>query len=64
MSKVYARVDGNGYITGIDGGYTMGNLRDLTGWVLIDEGGGGQIQPVPEPLSPRPHDHRQRRVPV
>lgn len=56
MSKVYARVDGNGYITGIDGGYTMGNLRDLTGWVLLDEGEGDrynlcQSNYLPGPLT-------------
>lgn len=38
MSKVYARVDENGYITRIEGGYTT--PKDLTGWVLLDEGEG------------------------
>ena len=38
MSKVYARVDENGYITRIEGGYTT--PIDLTGWVLLDEGEG------------------------
>lgn len=38
MSKVYARADGNGYITAVEGGYTT--PKDLTGWVLMDEGEG------------------------
>ena len=38
MSKVYARVDENGYITAVEGGYTT--PKDLTGWVLMDEGEG------------------------
>lgn len=38
MSKVYARVDENGYITAVEGGYTT--PRDLTGWVPVDEGEG------------------------
>lgn len=38
MSKVYARVDENGYITAVEGGYTT--PKDLTGWVPVDEGEG------------------------
>lgn len=39
-SKVYALPDASGRITRIDGGITVGNIRDFTGWVLIDEGYG------------------------
>ena len=38
MSKVYIRVDENGYITAVEGGYTT--PKDLTGWVPVDEGEG------------------------
>lgn len=37
-SKVYVFPDASGYITRIDGGYTVPG--DLTGWVEIDEGSG------------------------
>lgn len=39
-SKVYVLPDADGRITRIDGGVTVGNIRDFTGWVLIDEGTG------------------------
>lgn len=39
-SKVYVLPDADGRITCIDGGITVGNIRDFTGWVLIDEGTG------------------------
>ena len=39
-SKVYALPDSSGYITRIDGGYTIGNITDPENWVLIDEGNG------------------------
>lgn len=39
-SKVYALPDSYGYITRIDGGYTIGNITDPEKWVLIDEGNG------------------------
>ena len=39
-SKVYVLPDADGRITRIDGGITVGNIRDFTGWVLIDEGTG------------------------
>ena len=39
-SKVYVLPDTNGYITRVDGGYTIDNITDFTGWVLIDEGNG------------------------
>ena len=37
-SKVYAKIDTQGRITRIEGGYT--EPLDLTGWTLIDEGEG------------------------
>lgn len=39
-SKVYVLPDSYGYITRIDGGYTIGNITDPENWVLIDEGNG------------------------
>ena len=40
MSKVYALLNAAGYITNIDGGYTIGNITTPADWVLIDEGYG------------------------
>lgn len=42
-SKVYVLPDSSGYITRIDGGYTIGNIKDFTDWVLIDEGNGDRF---------------------
>ena len=39
-SKVYALPNSEGYITRVDGGYTIGNIADPENWVLIDEGNG------------------------
>ena len=39
-SKVYVLLDSSGYITRIDGGYTIGNITDPENWVMIDEGDG------------------------
>ena len=39
-SKVYILPDSSGYITRIDGGYTVSNITDPENWVLIDEGYG------------------------
>ena len=39
-SLVYAKVDERNRITAIDGGYTIGNITDFSGWVFIDEGVG------------------------
>lgn len=39
-SKVYVLPDADGRITRIDGGITVSNILDFTGWVLIDEGTG------------------------
>lgn len=40
MSKVYALLNAAGYITRIDGGYTIGNIATPADWVLIGEGYG------------------------
>ena len=39
-SKVYALPSPEGYITRIDGGYTIGNIATPADWVLIGEGYG------------------------
>ena len=39
-SKVYVLLNDDGYITRVDGGYTIGNITDPENWVLIDEGTG------------------------
>lgn len=39
-SKVYVLLNSEGYITRIDGGYTIGNITAPENWVLIDEGNG------------------------
>lgn len=39
-SKVYVLLNSEGYITRIDGGYTIGNITAPENWVLIDEGAG------------------------
>ena len=39
-SKVYVLPNSDGYITRVDGGYTIGNITDPENWVLIDEGTG------------------------
>lgn len=39
-SKVYALADEQGSVTRIEGGYTMGNIADLSEWVYLDEGYG------------------------
>lgn len=39
-SKVYVLLDSEGRITRCEGGYTMGNIRNIEDWVLIDEGFG------------------------
>ena len=39
-SKVYVLPDADGRITRINGGITLSNIQDFTGWVLIDEGYG------------------------
>lgn len=39
-SKVYVLLNDDGYITRVDGGYTISNITDPKNWVLIDEGTG------------------------
>lgn len=39
-SRVYALTDAQGRVTRIEGGYTMGNIADLSEWVYLDEGEG------------------------
>lgn len=39
-SKVYVKADERNRITAIDGGYTIGNIKDFSEWVFIDEGVG------------------------
>lgn len=39
-SRVYALADAQGRVTRIEGGYTMGNISDLSEWVYLDEGYG------------------------
>lgn len=39
-SKVYAKVDEQGRVTGCEGGYTLSNIDSIDEWVLIDEGTG------------------------
>ena len=39
-SKVYIKVDEQRRILRCEGGYTMGNIRDIDEWIFIDEGTG------------------------
>ena len=39
-SKVYVLVDERGVILRCDGGYTIGNIDDISKWTLIGEGTG------------------------
>lgn len=39
-SKVYVLTDDQNRIIRCEGGYTIGNITDFTGWVQIDEGAG------------------------
>lgn len=40
MSKVYIKTDDHGRVTACDGGYSTGNMGDMAGWTLLDEGDG------------------------
>lgn len=53
-SKVYVLPDSSGYITRIDGGYTIDNIKDFTGWVLIDEGYGDRYNLCQANYFPKP----------
>lgn len=53
-SKVYVLPDSNGYITRIDGGYTVCNIKDPENWVLIDEGYGDRYNLCQSNYLPQP----------
>lgn len=40
MSKVYIKTDAHERVTACDGGYSTGNMGDMAGWTLLDEGEG------------------------
>ena len=55
-SKVYALIDDHRRVTHIEGGYTMGNIEDISKWTYIDEGEGVlyslcQSNYLPKPLT-------------
>lgn len=37
-SKVYIKIDSVSRVIAIDGGYTKGNIKDLSEWIFVDEG--------------------------
>lgn len=39
-SKVYIKVDENSRILRCEGGYTIGNIQNINGWIFVDEGTG------------------------
>lgn len=39
-SKVYVLCDSQGRIVRIEGGYTIDNIKDMSSWILVDEGYG------------------------
>lgn len=39
-SKVYILTDERGRVLRCEGGYTMGNIEDVSEWIFIDEGSG------------------------
>lgn len=56
LSRVFIRVDSEGRITRIDGGYTESNISNFSDWLLIDEGYGDrynlcQSNYLPKPLT-------------
>ena len=40
MSKVYVKLDERGRVIACDGGYSAGNMGDMAGWTMLDEGEG------------------------
>lgn len=40
LSKVYIQTDTQGRILRCEGGYTIGNITDISEWIFIDEGSG------------------------
>lgn len=53
-SKVYVLPNSEGYITRVDGGYTIGNITDPGNWVLIDEGNGDRYNLCQGNYFPKP----------
>lgn len=53
-SKVYALPSAEGYITRIDGGYTIGNISTPADWVLIGEGYGDKYNLCQSNYLPQP----------
>lgn len=53
-SRVYVLPDASGYITRIDGGYTIGNITNPVDWVLIDEGYGDKYNLCQSNYFPKP----------
>ena len=66
-SKVYVLLNSEGYITRIDGGYTIGNITDPEKWVLIDDGYGDrynlcQSNYLPQPIRTMSNAYRYKLV--
>lgn len=53
-SKVYIQADREGRLTGIEGGYTVGNITDFRGWILFDEGYGDRYNLCQSNYLPKP----------
>ena len=53
-SKVYVQTDSTGYIVRIDGGCTVGNIKDPDKWVLIGEGYGDKFNLCQNYYFPKP----------
>ena len=53
-SKVYALLNSEGYITRVDGGYTIGNITDPENWILIAEGNGDRYNRCQGNYFPKP----------
>ena len=54
LSLVYILPNEDGWITRIDGGYTISNITDFTGWILIDEGFGDRYNLCQNNYLPKP----------
>lgn len=53
-SKVYVLPDDDGRITRCEGGYTIGNIRNIEDWTLIDEGYGDKYNLCQTNYFPKP----------
>ena len=53
-SKVYVQCDSMNRILAIDGGYSIDNIKNLSGWVLIDEGIGDRCNLCQNNYLPKP----------